>query len=190
MRPILALLLVVALPGEALAWEPGPKALARLEAGRPYVEVRGDADDGLIKGAIDIEAPPAAVWKVVVDCNLAPRMVASLKSCRVIERDPAGAWDVREQISKPGFLPSVRSVFRSDYDPPHLVRYRRVDGDLRSLEGEWRLIPLRDGAATRALYENRAAMPYRLPGALMRMAARHDVAAALVALRRESLARR
>ena len=190
MGPILLLLAALLLPRPALAWDPSPKAVARLESGRPYVEVRGNAEDGLIMGAIDIEAPPAAVWKVVVDCDLAPRMVASLKSCRVIERGPAGAWDVREQVSKPGFLPSVRSVFRSDYEPERRVRYHRVDGDLRFLEGEWRLVPLRGGAATRALYENRAGMPYRLPGALMRMAARHDVAAALIALRRESLARR
>ena len=30
---------------------------------------------------------PAAVWAVLVDCDLAPRMVRRLKSCRIVERD-------------------------------------------------------------------------------------------------------
>jgi len=155
------------------------------------VEVLPDpaGSSGLIRGVVEIDAPPEIVWKVVVDCELAPRMVRSLKSCRVLERDPAGRWDVREHISRTGLLPSIRSVFRSDYDPPRRIHFYRVGGELKLLDGEWRLIALEGGRRTRVLYENRAATPFAVPGPIARMVLRKDVPEALAALRREAEAR-
>lgn len=190
MRLALAILaLTIAAP--AWAWTPDPAAISRLESGRPYVDVRADPSGatGLIRAGIDIAAPREVVWDVVTDCGLAPRMVASLRSCRVLERDPAGRWDVREHVSRPRLLPPVRSVFRSEYQPPSRIAFRKAGGDLRMLDGEWRLEPLNGGAATRVLYEQRAAFPYRAPDALIRMGMRRDVPLALLALRREALAR-
>lgn len=175
------------------AWELDAEALARLERGRPYVLVRPEPDGqtGLVRGAVDVEAPADVVWAVISDCSLAPRMVASLKSCRVVERDPAGRWDVREQVSRRTLLtPPVRSLVRFEYDPPHAIRFRRAGGDLRVLEGDWRLVPQAGGASTRVLYQSRAVTPFRAPQALVRMVLRHDVPAALLALRREALARK
>jgi ribosome-associated toxin RatA of RatAB toxin-antitoxin module len=187
-RLLLALLLVAgAFP--AAAAELPPRALSQLDRGRPWVEVRPDPDgvSGLIRGAIDIAAPAEVVFAVIGDCELAPKMVDSLKSCRVLERDPAGRWDVREEISKMTFVPSVRNVFRSDYEPPTSVRFHRVGGDLKVFEGAWRIEPRGDGV--RVFYENRASTPFRVPGYLARLALRFEVPQALLALRRESLAR-
>jgi uncharacterized protein YndB with AHSA1/START domain len=173
----------------ACAFDLAPKAMAALDRGRPYAEVRPDADgsSGQIRAAIDISAPQAVVWAVITDCDLAPKMVANLKSCRIVDRDPHGRWDVREQISKMTFLPSVRTVFREDFEPPRRLTFHRVDGDLKVLEGEWRLEPHEGG--TRVTYEARAAAPFSVPGWVARIALRHDVPAALLAMRREALAR-
>lgn len=162
---------------------------ATLDRGKPAVEVRVDHDgeSGLIRGAIDIAAPAETVFKVIVDCDLAPKMVSSLKSCRVLERDPAGRWDVREEISKMTFVPSVRNVVRSDYDPPGAVRFQRTGGDLKVFEGSWRLEPHAGGV--RVLYESRVSAPFRVPGYVARIALRIQVPQALEALRRESEAR-
>lgn len=180
---------ILVLASAARAAELPARALTQLDRGRPYVDVQPDRDggSGLILAAIDIAAPPEVVFKVVTDCDLAPRMVASLKSCRVLERDPAGRWDVREEISKMTFVPSVRNVFRSDYDPPDSVRFHRVAGDLKVFEGGWRIEPR--GPGSRVIYENRVSAPFRVPGYLARLALRFEVPQALQALRRESLAR-
>jgi carbon monoxide dehydrogenase subunit G len=185
-RLLIALLLA---PAVARAAELSPRDQAALDGGRPVVEVRADPDgeSGLIRAAIDVAAPPEAVFQVITDCDLAPRMVASLKSCRVVERDPAGHWDVREEISKMTFVPSVRNVFRSDYEPPGHVRFHRTGGELRVFEGVWRIEP--HGAGSRVFYENRVSTPFRVPGYLARIALRIEVPQALQALRRESLAR-
>jgi carbon monoxide dehydrogenase subunit G len=170
---------------------PAP-AWAAPKAGGIQVEITPDPGgaSGLIRGSVDIEATPEQVWQVLIDCGAAPRMVARLKSCKVLERDPQGRWDIREHISRAGPLPSVRSVFRSDYDPPRRIQFHRAGGEVKVLEGEWRLIPLAGGTHTRVLYESRASAPFAVPSPIARMILRHDVPEALAALRREVMARR
>ncbi len=188
MRVLLVIMaLMAATP--AAGMELPPQAQEALDRGRPYAEVKPDADgsSGVIRAAIDIAAPPEVIWSVMTDCGLAPKMVVNLKSCRILERDPQGRWDVREQISKMTFVPSVRSVFREDFEPPKRLTFHQVGGDLKVLEGEWLLTP-HDGT-TQVTYEARVAAPFAVPGWLARLALRHDVPMALLALRREALAR-
>lgn len=182
-----AALLLSAAPARAA--ELPERAQAILDHGRPYVEVRPDADgsSGAILAAIDVAAPLATVWSVMTDCDLAPRMVANLKSCRILERDPQGRWDIREEVTRQTFLPSVRTVYREDFDPIRKMSFRRTGGDLKVLEGEWRLEP--HGEGVRVTYEARVAAPFAVPGWVARIAMRHDVPQALLALRREAMAR-
>jgi uncharacterized membrane protein len=174
--------------GPAGAFDLSPRAEALLERGRPWIEVRPDGDgySGQVRAAIDIAAPKETIWALMLDCDAALRMVANLKSCRVLNRDPQGRWDVREQVSRAAFLPSVKSVYRSDYDRPNRIRFYRTGGDMRVFEGEWRLEPRPDGV--RVIYEARAATPFTVPGWIARATLRYEVPAALVALRREAVA--
>jgi uncharacterized membrane protein len=188
MRALLLIAVLLA-AGPARALDLPPRAEVLLDRGRPYVEVRPDPDgsSGLVRGAIDIAAPADVVWKVMVDCDLAPRMVANLKSCRILDRDPAGRWDVREYISRMTFLPSIRNVFRSDYEPEQRILFHRTGGDLAVFEGEWLVEP--HNGRVRVTYESRVATPFSVPGWIARIALRNDVYAALVAFRREAVAR-
>jgi hypothetical protein len=185
-----ALVLIAALAaGPACALDLPPRAQDLIERGRPWVEVRPDADgySGQIRAAIDIPASKDAIWAKMLDCEAALRMVMDLKSCRILDRDPQGRWDVREQISRPAFLPSVRNVYRSDYDRPNRIRFHRTGGDMQVFEGEWRLDTRLDGV--RVTYEARASAPFAVPGWIARAVLRHEVSAALVALRRETAGR-
>lgn len=191
---VLAFTIVAARPASALEpldWTPDAAERAALDRGRTILEVRPDpaGASGVIHAAIDLAAPPQAVWRALTDCELAPRMASALKSCRVLERDPLGRWDVREHVSRPMlFLPSVRNVFRTDYEAPRGFDFHRTGGDLKVFEGGWRLVPLAGGRATRAIYEGRASAPFAMPRALARAALRQQVSAAIAALKRECLA--
>ncbi|HZZ32166.1 MAG TPA: SRPBCC family protein [Phenylobacterium sp.] len=191
MRKIFIIAAVGAILGAAPAYaaELPDRAQAALERGRPYVEVKPGADgsSGVILAAIDVAAPQAVVWSVMTDCDLATKMVANLKSCRIVERDPQGRWDIREEVTKMTLAPPVRTVYREDFDPPNGMVFHRTDGDLKVLEGEWRLA--QHGDVVRVTYEAHVAAPFAVPGWVARIAMRHDVPMALLALRREATAR-
>ena len=154
---------------------------------KPYVDVRSDGSSGVIRASIDIAAPRNVVWQVMNDCGLAPRLSPSLKSCRVLERDPQGRWDVRENVSRRTLVPPIRNVYRQEYDPPGRITFRRTDGDLKAFEGEWRLVQM--GDKVRVSYEARVTTAFAVPPWAARMVLRNDIPTALLALRRESMAR-
>jgi hypothetical protein len=125
----------------------------------------------------------------MTECEDAPRMVASLQSCRVLERDPLGRWDVREFVSRPSLLlPPVRNIFRSDYQPPQRIAFRRTGGDLALFEGEWRVEPAGapGEARVRVSYHARIEARLRAPAWVARLALRGEVRDALLAFRREA----
>lgn len=181
--PLVAALLLA--PPAALAWAPTSEATAILLAGKPWVSVTVDpaGDAALIRAAIDIPAPPEKVWAAMIDCRNARAMVANVASCRILSRGTG--WDIREHVTQGGALiPAIRNVFRSDYEPYRRIRFHRVDGDLKAMNGEWGLIPLNGGQGTRVTYENHLSVRLFAPPALIRAGLRKDTPKVLENLRR------
>jgi hypothetical protein len=192
-KPLVAIVALIALslPAAAFAWAPDAGQQRSLVGGKTVSEVSA-ADDGagLIHAAIDIAAPPKVVWTVMNDCRIIRKLITSAVDCRILQGDAGrGGWDVRETVTKGGFfVPTIHNVYRSDYQPYSLIRFRKAGGDLRVEEGEWRLEALNGGAGTRVIYVNLVAANILAPGPLVREGMRKDTAKVLVNLRRESLA--
>lgn len=184
--PALFVLMLWAGPAQA-GWTLDGPTLERLARGGVHAEVHPDGDgvSGVVFGAVEIEAPPAVVWRTITDCGRAGRMAPSVKSCRITMRDPAGRWDVREMIVRSGLMPAFRTEFRSEFTPLRSIRFHCTAGDIRTCDGEWRLQAL-EGDRTLVLYENRASSPFPAPAIVARAAMRMDLAEALRALRREA----
>lgn len=141
-----------------------------------------------VTASVEIPATPAEVWAVMTDCERAPAFVPGLISCRVLDRDPNGAWDVREHVSSPGWLlPNVRTVFRSEYLPHRRVSFARTSGDLAKSKGEWRLDERREAPATRVTYVAEVDYDTLLPGFLLRRHLEDQMVRVLAALRRECI---
>jgi uncharacterized protein YndB with AHSA1/START domain len=185
--PLLALPLL-ALP--LLGWAPTAATEKALRDGGAWTEVLADTEGAaLIRAAVDIPAPPQTVWTVMTDCRLTFKMIADLTSCTVLEGDQRKGWDVREQVTHGNiFLPDIHNVVHSDYQPYSLIRFRRVGGNLKIEDGEWRLEPLDGGAGTRVIYINRVKADILAPAFLVRAGIRSSTPKVLLALRRESVA--
>jgi len=178
-------LLIMAGTAPVLAYSPAD--IARLQSGEPVVSVAPAPSGNAVhvQAAIDIAAPADRIWSIMTNCDRAADFVPGLKSCRVLERDPAGRWDIREhRVDWMWFLPSIRSVFRSDYDPPKRLHFRRIAGDLKRSEGEWRLMPLAPGE-TRLSYNAVLAADVPAPDFIVEGALRRDIATILRRLRDE-----
>ncbi len=173
-----------------LAWAPTASTERTLRGGAAWAEVLPDADGAaLIRAAVDIHAAPQTVWAVMTDCRLAFRLIADLSSCTVLEGDQRKGWDVREQVTHGNlFLPDIHNVVHSDYQPYSLIRFRRVGGDLKIEDGEWRLEALDGGTGTRVIYINRVKANILAPAFLVRAGIRASTPKVMLALRRESLA--
>jgi uncharacterized protein YndB with AHSA1/START domain len=171
----------------ALAFELSPKAQAALAKREAFAEVAPDPDgiSGRVKAVVDIDAPPERVWRIMTDCASAKVMIATLASCRILQGEQARGWDVREHVTRRNLIfPGMRIVFRSDYEPFERIRFRLVEGDLKVEQGEWRLQALDGGRRTRVFYDNRLAVDWPVPKALMREALRKDTPKVLMNLRR------
>lgn len=181
-----AIAATAAMAAQARAWSPDAATLAR---GQAWAEVLPSGDGAaLIHAAVDIPAPPRTVWAVMTDCAMTRRLVANAVSCRVLSGDIRGGWDVREQVTRGGWLlPDIHNVYRSDYQPFGLIRFRKAGGNLKVEDGEWRLTPLNGGAGTRVTYVNRLAANILAPAGLVRGAMLRDTPKVLMNLRREAI---
>jgi uncharacterized membrane protein len=126
-----------------------PVSLASAQVAEPSIVVTpATTDKGEVthvRASIRINAPPANVWATITDCARAPRIIPHLESCRLIERDPAGRWDVREHVINPPLLPKMRTIVRNEFTPSKRLSFRLLSGDMKTSDGAWTLQPDKGG---------------------------------------------
>jgi uncharacterized protein YndB with AHSA1/START domain len=149
---LLATLQPLAAPAQS-PWLSDPAVQQRLAAGEVVVATVTASDSGHPRGhihaAVRIRATPEAIWRVMTDCQQAPRYVPGLKRCRLIDGAPDGSWqDIEHEVRYSWLLPTIRYVFRAQYDRPHRIDFHRISGDLKEEEGTWLLSATADGSAT------------------------------------------
>ena len=145
---------------------------------------------GKVQAIIDIPVPASILWSTMLDCKGANKFIKGLKKCQILSKDPNGKWDVREHIvSWFSLMPSTRSEFRSDYVKEKQIKFKRTGGDLKTLEGEWNLLPSAKGKHTRLTYMARVDPGTILPASIIRSAVESDLPLTLKALRNEAIRR-
>ena len=101
--------------------------------------------------AADIDAPIHECWAVLEDVAGTPRWQNGLDSVQVVERDDGGRAAVCDIVNDAKFT-KVRARVRVSYDPPHRLRFTRLESDdVDELEASWELEELGPGR-TRATY--------------------------------------
>ncbi|MDP3659840.1 SRPBCC family protein [Phenylobacterium sp.] len=175
----------------ALAWSAATASLAQAYDAPPVVTAASSAGSAAsIHATMDVAAPPAVVWATLIDCEHATRFMPKLISCKVLQKDPAGRWELREHRLRGGLLKAeMRNVFRADFTAPRRLSFHRVAGDWKRSEGEWNLSPIAGGVGTHVDYRTEVAVNGPVPVALVRQAVAKGMPQAMLALRREAVAR-
>lgn len=99
----------------------------------------------------EINAPIEQVWALVEDVEKAPEWQGGLKALRALEHDDQGRATLCESESD-AKVRTVKSTVRFSYEAPERLSWRQERGELKSVEGSWRLDDLGE-SRTRASYE-------------------------------------
>jgi len=93
-----------------------------------------------------IEAPAELVWQTLTDYNRLAEFIPGMTKSRVLSR--SGAVAVVEQLGAARFLfisIPIEVTIASTERPPHLIEAKMLKGNLKRLEGAYRIEPLADG---------------------------------------------
>jgi uncharacterized protein YndB with AHSA1/START domain len=162
--------------------------MARAAAGDPVVHVNTDEklNAAHIRASIEIAAPPTVVWAVLIDCARMPRIMPNLESCRIVQHDAGGKWDVREHVINWALLlPKLHTVVRNTFDPDRRLRFKSIGGDMRISEGEWKLEP--NARGTMLSYNALVAPDFPVPQFLVEQAVNTDMPNLLRAIQKASV---
>ncbi len=91
-----------------------------------------------------ITAPPELVFDTLLDYESMPDWQSTLKRCVVEERDREGRglvvrWEIDAKLR------TVTYRLRYAYDPPRRIDTEFVDGDVKDIDGWYRLEPVAGG---------------------------------------------
>jgi ribosome-associated toxin RatA of RatAB toxin-antitoxin module len=114
-----------------------------------------------------IDAEPAVCFDAITAYETFPEWQAAVKAVDVLSRDKDGRGrDVRFDIDAK--VREVSYTLRYSYEPPHLITWDYVDGDVKSVDGEYVFEDQGDGT-TRATYSLDIDPGVWLPGPVKRM---------------------
>jgi hypothetical protein len=127
-----------------------------------------------------VRAPPAAVWAVIISCDLAYAYVDGLQDCEVLE-DTGPRALVRQVVDQGWLSPTYAYVFESLRQPHERIDVHLVEGDLRSLDALWIFEKTPEG--TRVDYELSIQSSLPAPRFLVRRNLRRGVPDMLACIR-------
>lgn len=114
-----------------------------------------------------IDADPAACFDEITDYETFPEWQSAVKEVAVLSRDSAGRGrDVRFHIDAK--VRAVTYTLRYSYEPPHVITWDYVDGDVKSVDGDY-LFEHRDDGTTLATYTLDIDPGVWLPGRVKKM---------------------
>ena len=114
---------------------------------------------------VEIDAPLERCYEIVADLESTPEWQESMISIEVLERDSEGRPTLCEIVSD-AKVRHTTSQFRFSHHPPDRMTWEQEKGDVKWLEGHWKLEDL-GGGRTRAVYALEAD-PGRILGLLLR----------------------
>jgi uncharacterized membrane protein len=114
---------------------------------------------------VEIDAPVQRVFEIAADIERAPEWQQSLKDVEVLERD-GDRRATRVDTESDASVRTIRSRMTFAYDPPTAITWEQERGDVKSMNGWWRLEDLGAGR-TRATY-GLEVDPGRMLGLLLR----------------------
>lgn len=123
---------------------------------------------------VEVGAPQADCFAVILDFDRYPEWSTAVSQARVLERDAQGVGRTVEFLID-ARIKTIRYVLAYEYKKPTLLSWRSIDGDVESIEGQYRFRKLAT-ARTEATCRQEIILGFWLPGPLRKLAERTALA--------------
>ncbi len=100
--------------------------------------------------SIEIDAPIERVFEVAADVENSPKWQPEIKVAECLERDPDGN-QILVRTETDAKVRTLNSTLDFSYDEPTGLAWTQREGDLKSVDGNWKLEDIGD-QRTRATY--------------------------------------
>lgn len=157
--------------------------LASLQSGEILLQtIHGDKPGGAARVTALFHTTADAVWEVIGDCKYEFIYVRGLKVCEVLKPGRQHML-MHHRLRNSWYTPTLDFTFEVIRKPGNFGEARLVEGDLRVLEGLWRLVPLADGKGVIVIHEIRIQPKMPAPRWLVRRSLRNDLPDMLACIR-------
>jgi len=120
--------------------------------------------------SVEIAATPAQCFDVLLDFERYPEWSSAVTGARIVERDVHGVGRIVE-FEIDAKVKTIRYVLEYAYKKPSQLTWKAIEGDVRSIEGAYRLRKL--GAnQTEATCRQEIELGFWMPGPLRKLAER------------------
>ncbi len=132
---------------------------------------------------VEIAAPPGACYEAALDFESYPEWQSAVVECHVRERDAEGRGSLVETVVD-ARVRQIRYVLSYTHEPPHRMRWTLVEGDPKSVDGEYAFEPAGDGTlVTYRLAVDIGRVGMLVPGDVRRKATEHLMRSSVEELR-------
>ncbi len=114
------------------------------------------------------------VWSIIGYCKYELIYVKGLKVCEVLEQDQF-QMTVHHQLRNSWYTPTLDFVFEASRDSVGTGQAKLVSGDLKVLDGQWKLFPLAGEESVIVVHEIRIQSKMPAPRWLVRRTLRNDL---------------
>lgn len=174
------------LPAQAQtpSWLAGTTAQAQLSAGEVVLHSDLGPSQASAEAAILVHATPQVIWKLITNCDHVASFVPGLTHCARLQTTPDGAWSIVEHdIRYSVLMPTIHSIVRSHYQPPHRVDFTGVGGNVKAESGSWVLEPGPDASLTMVEYSITIEPGFFIPRTVVRHSLSKELPVMLTGLR-------
>lgn len=127
-----------------------------------------------VEAKILIARPPSKVWTVVSDPEKLMKDESKVKKVKVLSRS-GNRQNVEFNVLMTHFLPSFDYVLVQELHPPYLLRFHRLSGSFKDIQGSWQLLPVESANQTILTYTLKLDPGPFIPKSLLLTAVKSDL---------------
>ena len=157
--------------------------VARLKRGEILLQtIHADKSGGAARVTALFHSNADSVWDVIGYCKYEFIYVRGLKECEMLKGDQF-QMTMHHRLRNSWYTPTLDFTFEARREPGGNGQAHLVDGDLKVLEGQWKLIPLADKNHVIVVHEIRIQPKIPAPKWLERRRLRKDLPGMLACIR-------